>query len=121
MERKNYVIGAILITAMLFVIGLAGCDNGTTSNSGGNFVITGLTALNGKYIFAIEDNQGDGLLACASASESATSFSIKLAKVSNGKATLRVYDEDGVRYVGYDQNVKFIIIPEVSSGSRVLM
>ena len=89
MKKLRFLFLAVLVFGLIFT----GCGNGTTTGGGdiivestnGQLTITGLEAYNGQWIFAATNDL------VAAAGLDANSVEMKLAKISDGKAVLKVW------------------------------
>ena len=91
MKKLRFLFLAVLISCLVF----AGCGNADGGNiivesTNGQLTITGLEAYNGKWVLG---GNGDLLTAV---SINTNSMEVKLAKISNGSAVLKVWEATDV-------------------------
>jgi len=99
MKKLLFLFLAVLIFCLVFT----GCDNGTTDGGGGGndintdgeLTITGLGAYNGYWVYAVEDPYSTpSHISSFAAFGSIDTMGPKCAKISGGKAVLKVWKID---------------------------
>jgi hypothetical protein len=111
---KNKLIFSVMLVILLaLTLACVSCDNGSTGGGGGiatngKLTITGLESYNGYYIFARGATESADFWAAENLNPKYGIYAVT--KISNGSATLKVWqvDENGTyAYSGNDQNVVF--------------
>lgn len=124
MKKTFKFLGIIAIAAIIgfSLVSCGGDDDGSDVKTSGKLTINGIPDANGKYVFAIGfADDDDGLMLIAAASVNMEKNEAKGAKVSGGKATLKVwalpFEEDGdvIGYNGSDEAFFMVIISDTET------
>ena len=126
MKTRQTILYGKMIFAVILALAFTACEepSGGGGGTGSTLTINGLADYNGKYVFALDDNDLD-LFAAASVTGNETSGTVTGGLVKSGSVSLKVFNDDNTPYTGSDSNVLFNIISNntatVSSENLIML